>query len=464
VADPTSLIEFAEREVTDLKAAVLAANTEVTDSRTAFLAAQAALTSANDQVAAANASLAEIRHKLAKIGMPADGEPLLVDLRNAIVDQRSKAAALTAADLTQAKAAARLTQAQSLVSELTLRRRAAEAAKSTATAAKKRRDDAIAAVAAKPLKDINQAATDALANAKFASAKARIEGALPEPLRKQAVARAAQALAAVSRAEAREAAAQAVVDGLAEASGLATDTLPRLRRSEAHAEASLLAWVDGAPRRLTVAVAAVHRLAGLNAPPLTPEQKASIDADASARATAAQAEEKWDAAAAKVAGAFNELEIERLKLRAADPDADDADIAAAEANPATDAGKAKKKWDDAKAELATEDANFTAAMRTVMANWRAVVPDSLWLEAEAFLSADAELKQLASASAAPLITALNAAEAALLAALIDDAKRRRRLDWSASRLAQEAAMAASARSHAAALASLAFRGHPTPDL
>ena len=337
---------------------------------------------------------------------------------------------------------------------------AAEAAEKAAADAKKRRDDAIAAVAAEPLDDINQAATDALASTGHADAKARIEGALPEPLRKQAVARSAQALAAIGRAEDRQAAAQAEADAMAEETGLATDILPRLRRAEAQAEAGLLGWVDGVPRRLSASVAALKRLADLNTPALTAEQKASIDADAAARSAAAQAEEQWDDAAAKVAEAFNELEIERLTLRAAVPMSTTAD----EADPTTDIGKAKKKWDDAKADLATEDGDFTAAMRTTMSGWRATVPDSLWVEAEAFLAADANLNRLKTASAAPLITALQDAEAELLTALIDDAKRPRRLDWAASRLATDTAFAIEARSRAGDLQRSAFRGHPTLDV
>ena len=383
MADPTTLIEFVEREAADLKVASLAANTEVNNIRTALLAADAALKTAAGHVAKANDKLAEVRRKLAEIEMPADGEPLLAELRAAITNPRNKAAAYAAADLAKAKAAARLAHAQSLLPELTTGLSPAKAAEKAAAEPKKRRDDAIAAVAAEPLKNVNQAATDALASPEHAAAKARIEGALPEPLRKHAVARSAQALSAIGRGEARQAAVQTEADVMVEETGLATDTLPRLRRAEAQAEASLLGWVDGEPRRLSTSVAALKRLAQLNTPALTAEQKASIDADATARATAAQAEEKWDAAAAKVADAFNELKIERLKLRAADPGVD---TTAAEADATTDVGKAKKKWDDAKADLATEDGNFTASMQTTMSGWRAAVPDSLWLEAEAFLS------------------------------------------------------------------------------
>lgn len=461
MADPKSLTEFADREVTDLKAALLAATTAVTGSRDALLAADAVLRVAADKMAKANDKLAEIRRKLPQIGMPADGEPLLTELRDAIIDQRNKTAALVAADLAQAKAAARLAQAQSLLPALQTRVSAAEAAAKAAANAKKRRDDAIAETAVEPLKDINQAATDTLASPEHAAAKARIEGALPAPLRKQAAARSQQALAAIGRAEARQAAALAEADAMAEETGLAADTLPRLKRAEARAEAALLRWVDGVPRRMTAAVAALKRLATLNAPPLTPEQKASIGASAAARGTAAQAEEKWDAAAVEVAATFNTLEIERLKLHAADPEAD---TTAAEADDTTDVGKAKKAWDEAKAKLVIEDGKFTPAMRTTMTGWRATVPDSLWLEAEAFLGADADLKQLETASAAPLITGLQDAEADLLAALIDDVKRRKRGDWLAPRLAADTAVAVAARGRADEFRTLAFRGHPTLDV
>jgi len=458
VADPKSLTEFADREVADLKAALLTATAAVTSSRAALLAADSALKAAADDLAKANAKLAEIRRKLALIGMPADGEPLLTELRDAIIDQRGKVAALAIADLAQAKAAARLAQAQSLLPALQTRLSAAEAAAKAAADAKKRRDKAIAEIAAEPLKDINQAATDALASPEYAAAKMRIEGALPAPLRGQAAARSQQALDAVGRAEARQAAARAESDGLAEETGLATDTLPRLKRMEAGAEADLLRWVDGVPRRMTTAVAALKRLATLNAPPLTAEQKASIDADATARGKAAQAEEKWDAARVKVEDTLNALEIKRLELHAADPDVD---TSTAEADPTTAIGKLREKWDKATADFGTEDGKFTAAMRTAMARWRAAVPDSLWLEAEAFLAADADLKQLKTASAAPLVAALKNAEAGELAALIDDAKRRRRLDWLAPRLAAETSVAVAARSRADEFWALAFSGYPT---
>ncbi len=457
MADPTSLTEFATREVNDLKAALLAANQEVTDSRNALLAADAALRTATDNLSQANATLAEIRRKLALIGMPADGEPLLTALKDAIVDQRGKSAALAAADLAQAKAAARLNEAQAALPVIVARLSAAEAAAKAVADAKKRRDDAKAATNAEPLKDINQAATDALASTEHGKAKTRIETALPEPLRKQAIARAALALDAIKRAETRQAAAQAAYDAFVEETGLATDTLPRLRRADARAEANLLGWVDGLSRRLGASVAALERLAGLNTPALTAEQKASIDADGAARGAAATEEAKWDAAAAKVTDALNALEIERLKARVADPAVD---LAAQEADQTTDLGKAKKKWDDAKADFAIEDAAFTAAMRKTMADWRATVPDSLWLEADAFFAADQDLSKLKTASVTPFAIAVKAAEDALLAALIGDAKRRKRADVAAARLASETAVAVAARKRADALRAAAVRSQP----
>ena len=111
MADPTSLLQFAERELTERKAALLAANAEVTSRRTALLAADAALKTAAGDDAEANDKLAEVRRKLAAIEMPADGEPLLVELRTVIIDQRNTAAALAAADLAHAKAAGRHTAA-----------------------------------------------------------------------------------------------------------------------------------------------------------------------------------------------------------------------------------------------------------------------------------------------------------------------------------------------------------------
>lgn len=457
MADPKSLTDFATREVNNLKAALKAANQEVTDRRDALVAAEGALRTATENLSQANVTLAEIRRKLALIGMPADGEPLLTALKDAIVDQRGKSAALAAADLKQAKAAAGLDQAQAALPVIVTRLSAAEAAAKATADAKKRRDDAVAAINAKPLKDIKRTASSALASAEHGRAKARIEGALPEPLRKQMTARADQALDAVKRAELRQAAAQEALDAFIEETGLATDTLPRLRRADARAEADLLVWVDGLPRRLSAAVASLKRLAGLDLPALTKEQKASIDADGDTRSKAAAAEEEWDKANGKVADALNALAIERLKARVADPKVD---LATKEADATTELGKAKKEWDDAKVAFGTEDGKFTAAMKKTMTNWRAAVPDSLWLEVESFSAADKDLTELTTASVTPFDDALKEAEDALLAALIDDAKRRKRADVSATQLAAETAIAVSARARSDAFRAAAVRSQP----
>ena len=92
-----------------------------------------------------------------------------------------------------------------------------------------------------------------------------------------------------------------------------------------------------------------------------------------------------------------------------------------------------------------------------MALWQAEVPDPLWSEAATFWAADDLLRALQAAPAA-LVSAIDTAQAGLLAALEADAPVQQRSTDAAAALRHEDALAQALRLSAPAQAAAALRG------
>ncbi|WP_137939881.1 hypothetical protein [Chitinivorax sp. B] len=460
MADPKNLVEFATQWRDEQKARVTQTAGALSTAQAQDTAAQTALTAARASLLAANTKLVDIRTQLGKIPMPADGEPLLVALRTAIADQRTKAAAMTQAELTAAQAMASRNAVQARVERIAKALALAESDLQAAIATRTKRQAALDALAVAPLADVKQAATDALAGADYAAAKQRIKDTVPAALLKRATERWALAAGLIDRQGAEADAVLASADAETELTTLAGDKLARLKRAVDVAERNLLAYTNRAVADLAAAMSNVAYLTDPATNKLTAQQVAHLTdaALATDRANAAKAEGERDVAAVAVADAFSKLQIERAKALAADPAAD---LTTLEADATSDLGKAKAAWELAKTELTKpggKEALFTQAMRDTLAEWQASVPDALWADLARWLDADATLTRLKGATTT-LTNGLKNAEKDLLQAQIDDAKRRRRQAWLADGVAARQATAAESSKRMVDLQAHALRGN-----
>jgi hypothetical protein len=439
MADPNSLIAFATQKRGVLQTDLDSAVTRLANAKQDFASAVQAHKQAVDDLTAANQTIIEIKKQLAEIAMPADGEPLLDDLRDAIIDQRTKASAATAADFDRGRAGATLDLAAADLQAITQELAGAGSAADKATADKQKRDAAIAALAQAPISEVRQQATDALAGSDFSAAEQRIESALPAALRNRARQRVEQAAGWLTSANSIRDQACTSYHEIAEGGQVNAATVERLSQDVLDAERALCAYVARAMQDLAAAAAVLTYLADPQTDQLSDEERALIHdaALASEREQAASKEAARDTAALAETEKRALLEIERIKVLAADPNAD---LGALEADNTTDVGQAKAACDQASASLASAEANFSTAERQTLSEWQAAVPHFLWQDVSSFYRAKAELNRL-SADPATLVSGLQAAEGALLAALITQEAQRQRLRHTAATLSERGAEA-----------------------
>ena len=321
MANPTSLIEFAEQKRDTLKSALDKASKRLKIAQNANKVAIEEHKQATAKVTEANQAIAKIKRQLAVIDTPAEGEPLLKALRNAIIDHHAKSVVLTTADLVRGNASAELALAQSAFQETKREFDTAKSQLSKVKSDEKKRDDAIAAVAQPPISDILGQATAALANSDYSDAKWFIEDALPQVLRERAKERFEQAAGSLEQAYEIQVQAQVSYNTVVEGSA----KIERLERTVKSAESKLFNFISRGVQDLKAAITILKRLKEVGAP------------------------------VAKVAETFTNLEIERQKVLAQDPTADlDTleDYSEVPEENQTPLQKAKKAWEDAKVDLA----------------------------------------------------------------------------------------------------------------
>ena len=454
----TTLLQFAQAR----QAARLTALQNAQVAQAAVLAADKAAeglrVTAAAAAQAASAAVDAVHKQLALAETPAQVAALSLQLKARSVVARAALDTLAAKDLLRVQAAAQVATALKATDGARQSHDASVAALVLASAADQRRHDLIdTALATPPLQDVPTEATAALASADFAAAKARIENALPQPLRDRARARTRQAAAASRASLTRLAGAQAAFDSEAEASGLGADTQPRLQRAFDAADADLARYAASAVARGASAVAGLKRLAALTNDPLTADQRTSLnDLQGTARPDAAAAQKARDDAALVLADAAARLHAERIEALATDPGGD---IATMEADAATfpDLAQARADFDAAKGDHDTKAVAFNAGMAQRLAEWQAEVPDALWSEAAVFYAAEDTLTDLKTAPAA-MLTALQNAEAALLSALASASQRQARVEFVAASLAAEQALQSAVGQRAGERSAAALRG------
>lgn len=375
MADPTQIVPYAKQRSTNLKSALDAARNQLAAAQAGITAESAKLQNATTAFAGLEEKIKTIRQKLAAIPTPADGDLLLLQLEQAIIDSRSKHAEILSAqtNLVAAQAAADL--AESEVAAFSAQLASADALVKQAEPASAQRDALIAALAG-PLATIKTDAGKAIdetkpTGANFKKAKKRLDDDIPAPLLARAKERRAAEAARQANTTAERQAAEAAVSLERDTNGGLAGRAVSSWGAFVQLEDAARSFVNTARSRFDQASAKLAQVADRNNAPLTAEQVARLNAPdplLTKRGDAA-AEEK------DVAAKRTDLESKQKDL--------DAAILDAKANPKDAAkqaavGTAQGKVNTAKQDLATAQGHYETANEAIMNDWEAAVPDTTW--------------------------------------------------------------------------------------
>lgn len=391
----------------------------------------AALTAGNDESSAsadlaltgkqlqdARSRVEAARKALAGIPMPADGDPLLVDMRQALIDMRAAAALQVEADTTLRLRRAHRVNAAATVSLLEKQLAEAQLQSKAEDKASAERSSWVNAAKVAPLKDLPALATSALTSF-AAAAKTKVEGDFPsnaDPDKDFLTrVRARRALAATisMRAQAVRDDALATAKTWEESSTRELAKTTALRRTF-ETKALALKNFFQAPARVKQAQEQLKALANRTASPLTAAQNKELN---TANATLKGIREDMLPLLKACDDAQNTLltaeEVYAKTLLAtllANPGKTEAELVVSDATL-----KAKKKdVDDAATAVddAEADPAFVAHLPELEA-WFAAVPDALWEQLETMDSAVADLTAIKTTVPATLLSDLATAEDAL---------------------------------------------------
>ncbi len=436
-----TLTQYWNDEASRLDLALVAEQASLATLRNALTLAQASQRAAADAARSQADAVAAARRALAAIAMPADGDPLLVRMEDALIGLAAARVALANGELAvqrlRADVAARQGRAGALASELAeARRMLGQATQDAAT--RTTMGDALTTGSLAGL-----AADAAAALTGFgADARARVEGEFP--------ASGTAAKDFLKRVRAR----RAIIEASAtSAAGVETAAFTASHAALAQAQRAFDTALQAVSARfqagsaLAADVATLERLAALpvavpptSFPVLTPWQHARLH-DASRKSAR-------EAALAKLKA----VDDAQLALRSAQASYDQALHAAMQAEPdatpaqldATTLSVQRAALDGKAADLEAARTAVDAGERASLQAWFAAVPDALWEALESLDSALARLTLLSGPpAAATLLADLDAAEAALASAL------------SAARLTQRKAAGAGAAHLRASAAQLA---------
>lgn len=399
---------------TQLASARAAALTAATDESSA--SADLALT--GKQLQDARARVEAARKALAAIPMPADGDPLLLEMRQAVVDMRAAAALQVEADTALRMQRAQRINAAASVSLLEKQLADARQQSKVEDKASAERSSWINAAKVAPLKDLPALATTALSSF-AAGAKAKVEADFPsnaDPDKDFLTrVRARRALAATISARAQAVRDDALTTARTweESSTRELAQIAALRRTF-ETKAMALKNFFQAPGRVKQAQEQLKALANRPASPLTVAQGKELN---TANATLKGIREDMLPLLKACDDAQNTLlaaeEVYAKTLLAtllANPGKTEAELVVSDATL-----KAKKKdVDDAATAVddAEADPAFVAHLPELEA-WFAAVPDVLWEQLETMDNAVADLNAVKAAVPATLISDLATAEDAL---------------------------------------------------
>ncbi len=445
MAPPTTVLDFFSFQNSNLITAVNNAQSDLTGKQGTFATASANLANLQSQLATVASDMTSVRSQLAQSATPGDGNALVAKLQADIIAWRQQTGAIAEATrvLTNAKADADV--AASELQRLSAALAASTAALQDATTQANRRSAMKAALTVPPLNTIaadaaavlaGTAFVDAANHFKIADAQNRLQGDLPHPLMAEAAERLQDEITRATASSSEYLDAELDVESKWTSEGGVTGAVAALQAAFDRATAAFSEYVATASDRFQQAKASLATVADPNSSPLSPAEKASIQAatvvaDAEAAATA---EKAVDDARAAVAQKQAILDDKIRAARAADIDAD----------PSTDAAvtAATADLNNAQTQLNNAQAAYTVALQQQAAAWAVLVPDSEWQLLWAFESAQAALNWLKTPGpAAALSAAMDTAEQALVTALLAADKSQRTIAELKAEAAKQAEIA-----------------------
>lgn len=446
---PTTLKDYWTAEIARLDAALTAARAELASVGAAEQAAAADYAQAQRDLDAARSAVDAARKALAGIPMPADGDPLLQQMRDAVLAGRVQASVCVAKDSLLRAKRERRQYLGDRIAALTARRAGAQQQSDAESKLTLQRQAWIAAAGAAPLKDVPMLADSTLSGV-GAAAKAKVEADFPnnatadKDLLTRVRARRVLANRLADNASQLAAGAAAAQRSWDEASGRASDKTAGLRLA-------FDAAVDNL-RRLVAAPALVQRsqgvlqtLAARTVSPLSAAQAKVFKADGDAtlrgkREAALLLLKARDDAQNAVLDAQLAYAPALAAARVTKPDLDENALLAADA--------ALKALHDAvtdkQNDLGSKDGALAASL-DLLKTWLAAAPDAVWDPLDAMDAALDDLKAVKAMVPATLVTALSNAEAALAANLDACSTQQRQLDVLQESLAQQPAALADER-------------------
>lgn len=411
----TTLEQYWTDEVTRLSARLAAQTLDGADQRTALAALQAVQRAASDALRSQGLAVEAARRALGTIAMPSDGDPLLLALESALVDQADAQAAVAMTDQLAQAVGTELARQQAEQAASAADLAEAQRALGAETRARAARQLQIDRLSSGDLAGLVAEAT-LLLGSFAADASDRVESEFPSS--------ATNAKHFLKRVRARRA---LVDESLTAATAAVTAALtgsgvPALLLAQAAFDTAVAALrhATEAPPRLAADAVTLARLAALPAaaPPVYPilsrwQHERLFDATRKAEREAALAKlTDVDTARSAVRMAQQSYELALTAALKAEPDKTRAELDAStlSAEVATVASK--------QADLNSARAALSPAELTVVKTWFAAVPERLWEELDKLDGALARLNRLIGPpTPADLVSALTAAEAALTSAL-----------------------------------------------
>jgi hypothetical protein len=263
MADPTTIFDYATQRRDQTKLAVTAAQQRLAQAQSNSAADEAKVTTATKELADLEKKIADIRKKLSAIPTPADGDLLLQQLEQAIIDSRTKQAEVLAAQTALAAAQSEANLAQSDLAIFSAQLTSAEARLKQADPATQQRAMWIAALAG-PLATLKTEATNAATVGVVKVAEKRITDDIPAKLLTRAVERRTAEAARIANTTAEREAAEAAA--------------PDPRAALLRRESATRDFVNTAQSRLDQARTKLAQVADKTNSPLTTEQIAAINA------------------------------------------------------------------------------------------------------------------------------------------------------------------------------------------
>lgn len=415
-----TLTTYWSTELATLDAALTAMRAELATAQTDAHAAAIAAAAASALVRTTQDAVDAARRQLSGVAMPADGDPLLEAMRDAIKAWRQASADQVAKAASAQQADARRAALQARVDSLVAAQAEAKLAQQQETKASAQRTQWATIATTVPVSGLPAAAKAAL-TANQVAATTVVEADFPTFL---------------DRARARRALAQAVADGVAavaaasltdnttwaESSTRKQDLVARKQRAFDAAVEDLRRFAESAPRTNQ----AIADLAALStaASVLSSAERAELITSTTALRTKRENALKLLAARDVKQGEWLTAQTDYAKAlyaaKVAAPDKTEAQLLTADPTGLQvkfDAIGTKKTALDAADALLGDDS--PTSDRTVLKTWFAAVPDVLWAQLDKLDASVALLLATKVIVPATLVTAVNNAEDALAKALAD---------------------------------------------